>query len=454
MACRAPTIDEATRGRCAVVVAAALLVACLSAAGESDRDFTGRVTLDYVPRWISGTDTGDQDISVGLSLDWRSPASRWSGSVYFRGIADIDGAYGTAGGRFRSVYDTYDDAFFGQLFYAYADYRSEGAFERARFGRQFLYEGHTFHFDGVSMKTRAGPMGVRLSAFGGVPVHFFEESRSGDLMAGAGIEMRPWRGASLRALYARIDDDGHFVGLPVTSESDDLLVASLRTRLGGRGVLLFRYTGVDGMTRDILARSQVAFDEADANVSIGYYRQPETLTALTPDLSAYSLVAGDSRPYDKLDISASKGFSLPSGGRVSVDARGVIRRLDDPADEGEYNRDYDLLSLCAGFEFPGVHRLDVTAGVSFWSTSGDDVAAFDASAHWEANETVRLAIGTNYFGYRYDIFSLAEETDVRETYFDVRWDPSKRVGFRFRYAAERYGGQLVHKMRLGCSREF
>jgi hypothetical protein len=136
----------------------ALLSACAGAHGASERDLTGRVTLCYIPRWIDGADTGDQEISVGLSLDWRPPTSRWSGSVYFRGIADIDGAYGTAGRRFRSAYDTYDDEFFAQLFYAYADYRSEGAFERARFGGQFLHEGHTFHFDGLSLRTRRGPM--------------------------------------------------------------------------------------------------------------------------------------------------------------------------------------------------------------------------------------------------------------------------------------------------------
>ena len=50
-------------------VALALLSACAGAHGASESDLTGRVTLDHIPRWIDGADTGDQDISVGLSLD-------------------------------------------------------------------------------------------------------------------------------------------------------------------------------------------------------------------------------------------------------------------------------------------------------------------------------------------------------------------------------------------------
>ena len=43
---------------------------------------------------------------------------------------------------------------------------------------------------------------------------------------------------------------------------------------------------------------------------------------------------------------------------------------------------------------------------------------------------------------------------MRETFFKALWSPCERTELRFRYAAEKYDGDLIHKMELGCSVEF
>ena len=131
-----------------VVCVVVLFAASVSPAYAVDVELSGRVSLDYVPRWLDGTEIGDQDLYLSVLLDCRDPMDRFSGSLYWRGVKDIDGVSGSMNSRFRSVYDAYGDEWFGQLFYAYADVKSDGPLSRARIGRQFLYQGQPFHFDG------------------------------------------------------------------------------------------------------------------------------------------------------------------------------------------------------------------------------------------------------------------------------------------------------------------
>ncbi len=431
-----------------------LSLAAAHLAEATEAGLSGRISFDYVPRWLDDTDVGDEDVHVGLLLDWGSSQDRFSGSLYWRGVKDADGVSGPAGGRFRSVYDTYGDDWFSELYYAYADVRSDGFLRRTRAGRQYLYEGQPFHFDGLSLRTRRGPGGLRATAFGGVPVHYFEESREGDWLLGLDVEMRPWHGGKIRAVYAHVDDDARFVGLPVTSEGDDLLVLSVGSRLGHWGRGLVRYTSVDGKARDVLARAEVRFERIDADVSFAYYAQPDTLAQFTTDLSVYSLVQGASHPYDRIDLCASKGFRTRGGWRVGLEARGSWRNLSEALDEGEYNRDYDFVRVGVGLEAPERRRFEASAGYASWQSSGDDVGAFDAEIRWRPTENLRLGLGTSYALYRYDVLSLREETDVRETFVKAQWSPNERVALRLRYAAEKYDGDLIHKMELGCSVEF
>ncbi len=440
-----------------VVCVVVLFAASVSPAYAVDVELSGRVSLDYVPRWLDGTEIGDQDLYLSVLLDCRDPMDRFSGSLYWRGVKDIDGVSGSMNSRFRSVYDAYGDEWFGQLFYAYADVKSDGPLSRARIGRQFLYQGQPFHFDGLRLQTREGPKGIRVLGFAGIPVHYFEESGGENWLVGLGAEMRPWKGGKLTALLAHVQDDARFVGLPETSEIDNLLILSAGSMLGDWGSALVRFTGVDAEARDVLLRARASLRQIDTNVSLSCYAQTMTLEESTIDFSAYNLVQGVSHPYAKVDFSASKGFKLSSGWRVSAEGRGAARRLFDPGDEGEYNRNYDLLWLGVGFEAPERRKFSANIGLAWWwstLTAGDDIRALDAELRWQPVEGLRIGFGSSYSLYRYDVFSLSEQTDVRETFIKVLWKPAEHIEFKGRYAAEQYDGDLIHKMGLGCSVKF
>jgi hypothetical protein len=441
---------------------AAALMASLAATGDAfaSEGLSGRVSAQYVPRWIGGTETGDEDLYVDLALSWGGPQDRASGDLCWRGVKDLNGASPSASNRFRSVYDAYGDDWYSQLFHAYVDLSGHGFFIRTRLGRQYLYQGQPFHFDGLKLTTRAGPAGLRGIVFGGAPVHYFEDPDDGDWLAGAGVEAKPWEGGRLALLYAHVEDDASFFGLPALDQRDDLLVFSMASALSQWGSGLFRYTGVDGRTRDVVLRARGSHEPTETDLSFSYYEQPGTLSEFTTDLSVYGLVQGELHPYRRADLFLGKGWTTLLGWRVGIEAGGGVRRLADSADEGEYNREYERLRLGVGVDSPGPldrrggRRFSASAGqVWWWSTTGD-VSAIEAELRWRPNERFGLRVGTSFALYQYNRFSLAEETDVRETYVEAAWSPHERTDLRVRYAAEDYGDDLVHEMELGCAVRF
>ncbi len=103
-----------------------------------------------------------------------------------------------------------------------------------------------------------------------------------------------------------------------------------------------------------------------------------------------------------------------------------------------------------GLEAPDRRKFSAELGQAWWWSSGNDVTAFDAWLRWRPNEKVRVDVGTSYSLYRNDVFSLSEQTDVRETFLKVLWRPGERTELKLRWAFESYSGDLIHKVVLGC----
>ena len=453
-----------------------------TAAMHASDAFSSMVSIDHVPRWHETSDLWDQDVYVNVLLNWGDVLGPSRGSFYWRGVRDVDGPGQPLhfSDPFRSAYDSYRDDWFSHLYHAYFDLRGQHGRGLARLGRQFIHEGQPFHFDGIRLDTGEGTKGLRTSVFGGVPVHYFEESNAGDWLAGVGVEVQPWRRGRIGLVYAHVADDSRLIGLPVTSEADDMLILRAGSKLGDWGNAHLRYTTVDFRTFDMLFRAAGALQNGDVRFSLSYYAQPEELSEFTMDVSPYHLVQGTSYPFSRVDLSASKGFPAPyspNGWRFRVAARGSLRRLSSSADEGLYNRDYDLLWLGVEIESPAdtsgpersgpigsePGRFSLRAGQAWWWSSSGDVGAFDAEIRWEPSPSLRLGAGTTYSLYRYELSTLAEQSDVRETYLRLRWRSSQRNEIRFRYSWEsetrenEFGDRVreqVHKARLGCTIRF
>ncbi len=136
----------------------------------------GRISLDFVPRWLEGTDFEDQDLYTTVLLRWGGPSDRRSGSIYWRGVRDLDGAPPgiPSDDPFRSSYDYLGSDPSSHVYHLYYDLRGSPGGSFVRLGRQFVYEGQPFHFDGGRFDTKAGRGGLKASVFGGRPVRSYE----------------------------------------------------------------------------------------------------------------------------------------------------------------------------------------------------------------------------------------------------------------------------------------
>jgi len=421
--------------------------------------FEGRLTLDYAPRFEEGTGYEDHDVYAGLLMRWGDTSSGASGSVYWRGAWDLDGypAGIPSDDPFRSSYDYLGDTWSSWLYHGYLDLRGDssgfGSASLTRIGRQFVYEGLPFHFDGVRYETRKMARGLRLLGFAGLPVHHFEESSSGDWLAGAGLELRPIRGVKAGVLFAHLTDEARLVGLPAATQNDNLIVARGNVRLGYWGALLVRFTALDFVTRDVLVRARALLQRLNARLAVTYRVQPVELAETVVEASPYEPVKFASHPFTRADVSAFKDFDL-GGWRLGLGGRGTIRRLSDPADEEMYNRDYDVLWFGLELDAPSPRKLTISAGQTKWWSFGNATDALAAEVRWQPSEALRLAVGTGYSLFRYDVLTNTEETDVLDTYLRLRWRGTDRDEFRLRYSYEDQSGEQVHEVRLGCSYGF
>ncbi|MHC4249976.1 MAG: hypothetical protein ACYS9X_12685 [Planctomycetota bacterium] len=410
----------------------------------------GSLGFEYVPRWIDGTETGDEDIYVDLALDWVDYADRASASLYWRGAKDVDGVSQSQGSWFRDANDTFGEGWVGELYHAYVDLEGDGPLARARLGRQFMYEGQPFHFDGAKLTSRKTRRGVRWSLFGGVPVRYFEDSTAGDWLVGAGMEARASRWCNLRALVAHVENDAGFAGIPSTTGVQDLILLSAGARLSHYGSALARYTVVDGETRDLLLRAAGSLESEGLDFSLAYYLQPERLLYLSPDLGGYFLVTGESLPHDRIDFALSKSLEARDW-RIALEGGAAMRRLNDGYSEGPYNREYDFFRLGVGLDSPEPRRFRASVGQVWWNSDAGDMAGFDAEVRWRQSEGLDLRVGTSVWLYRYDLYSLAEETDVRETFLGLRWRPARKTDIDLKYSLEDNGDSHIHRLRVGCS---
>ena len=155
-----------------------------SATPEKAKPFIhGYLSTRYRARWSGGVD--DHDVDSVLGLEFGDPnKDRVTGHLMARAIADLNGASATD--PFFSLEDTYDQRLTTRLYYAWADIRPESPkqaqVEHWRLGRQIDYLTPEFAwFDGVSAQTRPrGKQHLQLGLYGGVPVHLYESSASGD----------------------------------------------------------------------------------------------------------------------------------------------------------------------------------------------------------------------------------------------------------------------------------
>jgi hypothetical protein len=383
----------------------------------------GSVEVRVRGRWAEQDGSRDLDLYEYLRLRYRDErAVGWSFSLFGRLSQDLDGEVDTDEFFvFDSVDDTGDSWFSGRLYHAYANWRpGRGVVEEVRIGRQYQDAGEYLHFDGVraTIDPGADRRSFRLHGFVGVPAHLYESSPEGDFVGGAGVFAEPIPCAEARLDYAFLRDENRWYG----TEEAHLVTASWFQRIRTYTSVRATYQQVNEDPRTFHAAIDSWIPRPDVTWRGSFRTQLSEEQALVFDLDPYFAIARDLEPYWEAHAAVSKGF----GSCFTAEVGGAVRRLYDPDDAGDFNREFErVYATLATWRWP--HRtLGLSVTGEWWESREEDVGAVSFEATWQPSRRWRVRAGTDYALYRTDLYTASERLDSRGVFAKAEFRPNPR----------------------------
>jgi hypothetical protein len=397
----------------------------------------------------SSDDADDLDLRESLALDFGdAKTDRFTGHVFGMLTADLDGA----GDRddeiaFPSLADTFSGSVDAWLYEAYVDVAQVDGLASLRIGRQFDYETPEFaHFDGVALATdEAGAKRLRFGAYGGVPVHLYESSHSGDVLFGAFGECWPWARGRARVDWMHLEDETRFA-----AHDNDLVGLSLWQRAGERLGLEGRYTNLEGEDRDVRLGASWNDAKHDFVVRATWHRLLSTQKDLVLELDPFYGALQSLYPYDQVDVTVEKGVA----GRATVRGGVDVRRVDDDGDIGTFNRDYDRAFGGATLHDVFGSGVELDVDVDTWDADGRDVDGWGVSVSRDFSGACEASLGTYYSLYKFDLLSATEREDVRTWFVKLRRTWSKSLRGEISYDLDDEENDTFQTLRVGFTWRF
>jgi len=407
----------------------------------------GALMTNYRVRW-TGEDS-DQDLDQYIRLEGGPASGGVTGALYLRVHGDLD-AHGDSEGHtvFEDLWDTWDGRIQSRLYYGYLDFHRIPGTELARVGRMLLVETpETFHVDGLYAESEeiADDLRVRFGGYGGIPVHLYESSASGDSIIGAFAASRPWSGGQLRIDASHIEDEAEG-----ETEEDDLLGFAVEQRFAPRLGLALRHTRIDGASRDIDAIADYIEPELGFQAQLRWYDQPTTRHAATPELDPFSASLHDLAPHQLVGGSVHQTV----GEYVTVSLAYDERILEDQGDESPFNHEYTRGSATFAWQdWPWEGTGGFLTGDQ-WDSTGDDSRSLSGELFQEFADSLRASLGSQYSRYEYDYLLQEERDEVRSVYLSLEGPLEGANRFRIEYEYERDPFDEYHVVLVRFTHQF
>ena len=403
--------------------------------GEEDPGLSGSLTTRY--RGRSDGDRRDHDLFQVLAVDGGDAAEdRATWHLMGRLSADLDSRDEASGDfDFFGLDDSYDSTVQGRLYLAHVDAQEIGPFDQLRAGRQWSYETPEFAwFDGVSGHSSLGgdrrgrrERSGRIGLYGGVPVHAYESSPRGDVLGGTWLEGRPWRGARVRLDWMHLEDE-----FRLGEARDDLYAIGWWQQISAAVSAELTHSRVEGQARDVHAR--VAWQAADDDFALNlrWFRLLEPQGQLTLELDPFFNALLEHFPYQEAGLNLSQGFGEDLHAELGL----YVRRVENDADLGAFNRDFERGFVTALMPqlLPG--GLVLAATLDRWSASSSDITTWGAELSREGPDRWQAALGSNYALFDYDWLDGRERERVRNWYGRLRFGTSSVLEHELRYEYE------------------
>jgi hypothetical protein len=442
--------------RCAVLVAclaggAAGCASPPSPAAEGPAtpagDLHGYVAARY--RGRATDDDQDHELRTVLALDYVPAAGRGlEAHLLARADADLDGH---DDGIFSGLDDTYDGSVVTKLYTAFLDVplgdpaRPLGTL---RLGRQTDVElPEVVRLDGLSFRSR--PQGERALAFGlygGIPVHLYESSSSGDLGYGSYVEGLPWAGGRARLDWLHLEDEQRF-----GTQRDDLLGLTLWQRLARAGWMEGRFTVLEGEERDLDLRAQLQEPRSGTLAGLRYHELLETQLVNALELDPFSEQLLEYHPYRELGADVSRPF----GRHLDLELGLGLRRVSDDDDVGDFNRDWQRLYATGTLSDWLAEGLALGLTAERWDDEAEnDTSAFGADLTLDRGRGWRASLGSYYALYKYRLLELEEKEDVQTYYLRTARDVGTRLTLELLYEFEDDDLETYHLLTFGGTWRF
>lgn len=386
----------------------------------------------------------DQDVVGRLQVDVGSASDDpVTGHLRARGFWNADGR--RRDDPFPGLDHSFGDEWNGRLFAAHVDVHRQGPVELLRMGRQDLDETPTtLQFDGARLDSVrfGGAIKAWAMAYGGVPVHQFEERRRGDLVVGVAGGFQPWGGGRVRLDAMHLEDE--FLAI---DREDDLLSVHWWQRLGDLQ-LHGLHTWLDGQPRDLQLGGRGEL--LGCQWTLDYRELVTTQRQQVTELDPFSLIGFEYSPYRQ--VSAVLRRDLAEG--LDVGLAGDLRRLRDEADQRAFNREFERLTIDAAWRDVLVDGLSLSIAGSYWNSSGEAFRTVTGEIAYRPDASLRLAVGTGYDLFLFDVFEARERVHVRSYHARVERRLGDAVRLDAGYELQRDDLDEFHLFRVGMTWTF
>jgi hypothetical protein len=423
---------------------------------------SGDATQYYRFRTMSAD--SDQDLYGYLRLDASTPAGGERQPAY-RGLEfhlqasytlDIDAferARGISGGSFFPFLDltnTFDDRLHAFLYELNAEAKDVFFLERVRAGRQQVWRDYGFLFDGALLSTHRWH-GFGLEVFGGLPARLYEDSPSGDALAGVSLFGEPAAGLTVGIDYVFNRDrrqeaiDGRSAG----EVEDHVVILRGGCRITSEWTASASASWVDGRDRRQVVEAQYLSEGWGHSARLRALRQNGVVEIDSTELSPYVFVEGRYAPHYQLDLDLEQ----PLGEVLAIGGGLRVRELEDSGDAGAFNhsfRNYHLSLHARGLWEGSVAALTGEA----WDADGEDIYTLGFELEQKVVDLLRARFGTSYSLYRFDPLSGEERDHDRVYYARLRWSLGKRLSLDTDYQYEVDSVTEYHTLTTGVRLTF
>lgn len=434
-------MTSCNRQRIGIAIALLWMIGLPLQVSASDYEVHGSVTARY--RLQATGQYRYNSVEPIATLDFGNSAmNRVSASVQGGGFLIVNGH--DIHSPFWNIYDTFDAHAVGRLYHAYVNFQDVGPLNTIRIGRQHRYDFEAMYYDGATFETKPFA-GFTLTAYGGMPVHMYENqigSDPGDWVVGTALQWRPVDKFQVRFDYVHVRDKASYFQPNLGTREDNLFGGSVWWDIGRHVSLKADISAFSNVLRDASVLAAIKFPSRDFNVQLKAYRLLKPYGPHVIDFDMFNFES-NLQAFTEFTGTVYKGF----GKHVAMQLGGSVRQLDTYQTANAYNNGY--LRAFATVTTMGLiaKGLTLSATGDYYRGENNDLrnnyfgGTFSATQKF-LKDRIRATIGTTYYYYAYNLYTGLQSNNVQNYYAQLRaklfGGLEGRLGYRFEHSVNNF----------------